>query len=125
MRAAALGAMALGIVLVLLSVAWTTIFPSSAKWTPDKEAHWQKVKGRMHSLSFVISDPKQADARRGQDAMSAKAEFDKLKLEDDELRAQFSSAYDTPRTTSTILKWSGLSIAAVGVVGWYAANQSR
>jgi hypothetical protein len=79
----------------------------------------------MHALSFVISGPKQANPRTGQDSASAKAEFDKLKLEDDELKADFSSAYDTPRTTSTILKWSGLSIAAVGIIGWYAVNQSR
>jgi hypothetical protein len=125
MRAAAMAVMALGLLLVVLSAAWTSIFPSSAKWTLDKEAHWQKVKGRMHTLSFVMSDPKQADPRARQDAASAKAEFDKLKLEDDVLKADFSSAYDTPRTTSTILKWTGLSIAGVGVIGYYAVNQSR
>jgi hypothetical protein len=125
MKSAAMGTIALGILLVVLSAAWTTIFPSSARWTPDKESHWQKVKGRMHTLSFVVSDPKQADVRSRQNATSAKAEFDKLKLEDDELKADFSSAYDTPRTTSTVLKWLGISIAGIGLIGYYAVNQSR
>jgi hypothetical protein len=79
----------------------------------------------MHTLSFVVSDPKQADVRSGQNATTAKAEFDKLKLEDDELKADFSSAYDSPRTTSAVLKWSGISLAVIGLIGFYAVNQSR
>jgi hypothetical protein len=26
---------------------------------------------------------------------------------------------------STVLKWSGLSLAVVGLIGWYAVSQSR
>ncbi len=54
-----------------------------------------------------------------------KAEYEKLRVENDQLNADFKSATESPKTTSTILKWSGISIALVGIVGWYAVNQSR
>jgi hypothetical protein len=61
----------------------------------------------------------------GPDIGQAKAEYDKLKIENDQLAAEFSGVYDTPRTLATVLKWTGLSLALVGVIGWYAVSQSR
>jgi hypothetical protein len=125
MKQATIGLIGLGFALLLLSGLWTVIFPASSRWTPDKEARAQKVKARLHSLSFVVGNPQHASMHSGQDTGQAKAEFDALNTEHDQLNADFASATETPRTISNFLKWSGLSLAAVGLVGWYAVNQSR
>jgi hypothetical protein len=44
--------------------------------------------------------------------------------ESEQLNAEFQSAYDRPNTISSILKWTGLSLAAIGIIGWYAARNA-
>ena len=125
MRQASFGLVAVGFALLLLSGVWTVIFPASNGWTPEMEARAQKVKARLHSLSFVVSSPKPVSMHSGPDPAQAKSEFDSLKVENDQLNAQFSSAYNGPRTTSSFLRWSGISLAVLGLIGWYAVSQSR
>jgi hypothetical protein len=125
MKIAATGALGLGLLLLLLSAAWTSIFSASAQWTPAKEEQTQKIKARLHSLSFVVDNPKYVSTHSASETGKTKAEFEALKQENDQLNAEFSSAYNTPRTTAKVLQWSGISLAAVGIIGWYAANQSK
>jgi hypothetical protein len=125
MKLAATGAISLGLLLLLLSAAWTSIFPASARWTPDKEEQAQKVKSRLHSLSFVVDNPKYVSTHSASETGKTKAEFEALKQENEQLNADFSSAYGGPRTTAKALQWSGISLAVVGIIGWYAVNQSR
>ena len=54
-----------------------------------------------------------------------KVEYEKLRIESDQLNAEFKDATEGPKTTSSILKWTGISLALVGLVGWYAVKQSR
>jgi hypothetical protein len=61
----------------------------------------------------------------GPDRGEAKQEFDTLKKEYDELSSQFQSAQQHPHTVSKVMKWSGIALAALGLIGWYATNQSR
>jgi hypothetical protein len=124
MKAVVSGLIAFGLFLFLLSAAWSTIFPATARWTDEKAKRSTEVKGKLHNLAFVVNAPK-PNLQRGQDIGQLKAEYEQLKKENEELNADFGSAAETPKTVSTILKWSGLSIAAVGVIGWYAVNQSR
>ena len=42
----------------------------------------------------------------------------------EELKTQFESAYNSPRTASGILKWTGISLAGLGIVGWLAVRNS-
>jgi hypothetical protein len=63
--------------------------------------------------------------QRGQDIGQLKAEYEQLKKENAELDAEYTSAADTPKTVAKFLKWSGISIAIVGIISWYAVNQSN
>jgi hypothetical protein len=54
-----------------------------------------------------------------------KAEYEQLKKENAELDAEYTSAADTPKTVARFLKWTGLSLALVGIIGWYAVSQTR
>ena len=80
------------------------------------------------SRRSLIARLEQAQARRNaasNDIGQAKAEYEQLKVENAQLAAEFSGVYDTPRTLATVLKWSGLSLALVGIIGWYAVSQAR
>jgi hypothetical protein len=126
MKQVMFGILGLGVVLLLLSGVWVSIFSGESGWTPEKANRWGQVKERMHNLAFIVNAPPGTiKMHRGPDIGQAKAEYDKLKVENDQLSAEFSGVYDTPRTMSTFLKWSGVSLALVGVIGWYAVNQSR
>ena len=61
----------------------------------------------------------------GQDIGKLKAEYDELQKEVTQLNADFTSAAETPHTVAKFLKWTGISLAAFGLIGWYAVNQSR
>jgi hypothetical protein len=54
-----------------------------------------------------------------------KTEFDNLLKENDQLNAEFTAVHDQPGRTAAFLRWSGIAVAIVGIVGWYAVNQSR
>ena len=67
-------------------------------WTPANEGHWIATRGKLIRASF-----------ENYEAFSA----------------EFYSIHDRPYTVAKILKWSGISLAVIGVIGLYAANQSR
>jgi hypothetical protein len=102
------------------------MFSGQSTFTDEMAHRWGEVKQRLHNLAFIVNAPPGTiKMHSGQDIGQAKAEYDKLKIEDADLAAKFSGVYDTPRTLATILKWSGLSLAIVGLIGWYAVGQLR
>jgi hypothetical protein len=121
----AISLIALGALLLVLSGVWTSIFSGESRWTSEKAARSAKVKERLYNLAFVLNAPGGPSMQKGQDLGVMKAEYEQLKKENDELNAEFKSASEGPKTTSGYLKWSGIAFALVGVVGWYAVNQSR
>jgi hypothetical protein len=122
----ALGITGLGLLLLVLSLAWVSLFSGKSGFTDEKAHRWGEVKQRLHNLAFVVNAPPGTiKMHGGSDLGQAKAEYDQFKVENDQLAAEFSGVYDTPRTLATVLKWTGLSLALVGVIGWYAVSQSR
>lgn len=116
----------LGLLMVALSGVWTSLFPGSSAWTDEKAKHWSEVKDRLNALSPIVNAvPGRQKMHGGPDPIQAKAEFEKLKAENEQLAADFTGTYNAPRTTSAVLKWGGISLAVVGLIGWYAVNQTR
>ena len=123
MKSAVLGAIVLGFVLFIASALWSTIFPATNSWTPEKAARLSEVKSKINDLGFQLE--KAGRMHAGKDPGPLKAEYDTLRKEFDELKIAFESAAERPQTVSKFLKWTGLSLAAIGIIGWYAVNQSR
>jgi hypothetical protein len=122
----ALGITGLGLFLLVLSFVWVSMFSGQSAFTKEKSDRWSEVKNRLHNLAFIVNAPPGTiKMHSGPDIGQAKAEYDQLKIENAQLAAEFSGVYDTPRTLATVLKWSGLSLAIVGLIGWYAVSQSR
>lgn len=119
-----LGLIGLGVLLLLLSGLWSTLFPATANWTPEMERRWQTVKARIHSLSFHLGETSPANLPRGMTPTSVKNEYDALQKENAQLEAAYSSAADRPKVVAGVLRWTGIGIAALGIVGWMGVRGS-
>jgi hypothetical protein len=120
------GLIGLGVLLLLTGVVWANWFSGGSGFTLEKAERWNEVKNRIHNLAFVVNAPPGTiKLHKGQDIGQAKAEFEALKKESEQLEAEYSGAYESPKTTAKVLRWTGLSLAVIGVIGWYAVNQSN
>jgi len=120
----AFGLIGLGFLLLILSGFWTSLFPGTSMWTPEKAERQSTLHHRLHNLAFIVGSSQSPSMHRGSDAGKAKQEYDELKKESDALDAEFQTAHDRPKTTARILKWTGISLAIIGLIGWYAVSQT-
>jgi hypothetical protein len=124
MKVAAPALIVCGLLLFVLSNLWTVLFSSASNWTEEKAKRSAEIKARLSNLGPLVNSPTPT-VHRGPDPASYKAEYESLKKENEQLNSEFTSAAERPHTISKVLKWSGISLAAFGIVGWYATNQSR
>jgi hypothetical protein len=126
MKATTAGLIGLGIVLFLLSGLWTTIFNGRSTWTDEKARRLGEIRNRMSTLGFLIDQPViPGNEQSAQNKAAVMKEVEELRTERTALALDYSSAHDTPILVAQILKWSGISVALVGIVGWYAVAQKR
>jgi hypothetical protein len=119
------GTIAVGLLLLVLGSLWQSVFTGASSWTLEKDARWTEVKDRLHVLRFAIGDgERRASVHGGPDLVKAKTEFNALKEENDRLTEEFNGIRDRPNVMSKIFRWSGISLAALGLIGWYAVKQS-
>ena len=129
-------AIGLGFLLLVLSGVWSTLFPATSVWTDAKAERRADVQDRIHNLRYLLVSqanprsfhshapkvPENPQQRR--DPVALQAELAKLMQENEQLNAEFQSAYDRPNTIAGVLKWSGISLAVIGVIGWYAVKNT-
>ena len=132
----AFGAMGLGFLLLALSTIWPTVFPATSAWTDQKAERRAEIQDRIHNLRFQLlaqNNPRSFHSHAPvddvtpatrRDPAALEAELAKLTEESDQLNAEFQSAYDRPNTISSVLKWTGISLAAIGIIGWYAVKNT-
>jgi hypothetical protein len=117
------GALGLGFFLLLLSTLWSSLFPATSTWTNEKATRSADVKARMAYLGGIVNSPN-GKGRSAAEVEKAKTEFEALKAENEQLNSEFTSAAETPQTLARVMKWSGISLAAIGIIGWYAASKT-
>jgi hypothetical protein len=117
----AFGLLGVGFFLLILSTVWPSLFPAISTWTDEKAVRSADIKARLPYVLAIVNGQKKASPA---EVEKAKAEFDELKKEDDQLNAEFTSVAETPQTVAKYLRWSGIGLAIVGLIGWYATKQS-
>jgi hypothetical protein len=118
-----MGAIALGFVLLLASGLWSTLFPPTRTWTVDKASRLSEIKARINDLGAQLYKAK-GRTYGGADPGPIQAEYDVLTKEFDQLKTDFESTTGRTQKTATVLKWTGISLATLGIIGWYAVKQS-
>jgi hypothetical protein len=119
----AFGAIGLGFLLVAISLLWSTLFPANASWTTEKATRMSEIKAELNDLSAKLYAA-QKRTYGGPDPGTMKVEYDRLLAEHEQLKVDFETISERPNTIARVCKWAGLSLAAIGVIGWYAAKQS-
>lgn len=120
MKIAAMSAIAFGILLLVVGSAWTSIFRAESTWTDSKAERLVAVQARIPYLGAQTKR-----LRPGPDLTKTQDELDALEKEKAELSNEFNSVTKRPSATAKFLRWSGISLGLVGIIGWYAVNQSR
>jgi hypothetical protein len=123
MKAVSIGAVAIGFTMLVLSTLWASLFPPSSSWTAEKSARASEIKARLSNLGPLVMSPSRG-THSGPDPGTLAAEFEALKKEEQQLNAEFESARDNPQTMKGILKWSGIGLAVLGLIAWYATKSS-
>ena len=117
------GSIGLGFLLLVLGSLWTNLFRAESSWTEEKALRSTEVQTRLSNLGPLVKSTKPR-MHAGPDPGTLKAEFDALQKENEQLNAEFESAVDRPNTLAKILKWSGITLAIVGLIGWYAVREA-
>jgi hypothetical protein len=117
------GMIVVGVLLIVVSSLWAYLYPGTSSWTDEKATRAAEVKARLSDLGPLVNPPVRR-MHSGPDPASLKAEFDALQKENEQLDADFKSAAERPNVISKMLKWSGISLAVLGIVGWYAVKQT-
>ncbi|WP_428307655.1 hypothetical protein [Lacipirellula sp.] len=116
-------AVVVGMVLLLTSFAWGTIFPASAGWTEEKSLRMSELKGRAHTLVTQVAAAKEKPSMHGgSNAAELEAEFEKVKAELKELADELDGRIESPKTTSTILRYAGIAFVVAGGLVVYASK---
>jgi hypothetical protein len=120
----ALVAVALGFILLIVGSLWSNFSSSNSSWTKEKADRLVKVKDRLIVLGGVVNATTPPRMHGGLDPASAKVEYDALAKENETLNAEFEAAATSPKKTSKLLRWSGIALAAIGLIGYYAIKQN-
>jgi hypothetical protein len=120
MKSIPLVAVVLGLVLLLGSFTWALIFPSSASWTAEKDARMGELGRKGHVLGGELDAAQRRPSMHGRSAADIEAEYNQAKEEMAQMRAEFESVRDGPKTVATILRWVGVVCVAVGAFVSYS-----
>jgi hypothetical protein len=120
-----MGLIGVGVLLVIISGVWASMFPGTASWTPEKAERLTELRRTLHNLAIAASSqPGSINPRVAASPAAAKADYDRLKPECDALLAEVKATSARPNNTATMLRWTGISLAGLGLVGWFAVRQA-
>ncbi len=108
-------AAALGLVLVVMSLLWGVFFPPEDTWTVDKSHRMSELTERAHLLHIKVkkAERKPLTADSGRDA----EEYRAVTTEFATLKSELESAKSRPETVTLGLRWGGLLLTAIGLLG--------
>jgi len=113
----------LGFALLIGSSLWTRLFPPTMSWTEEKARRMSEVKEQLNNLSFLLYNATQRTYGK-HDPAELKEKYDSLLKEHEQLKVDFESATEAPRTVASYLKSTGILLAVLGIIGWYLVRQS-
>jgi hypothetical protein len=139
MKSASFAAILVGLVLLAFSTIASSIFNGRSMWTEElanrRTSNQQRIFGLQAQLIARKSggsaalqshaSPEDVPAAAGKDSAALQADLDALKAQQQTLNDQFNAAHNRPSKFGGALRWSGIILAALGILGWYAANQQN
>jgi hypothetical protein len=120
MKSISLIAVVLGLVLLVGSATWAILFPATNSWTQDRNERMSELSRKAHNLGGELDTAQRRPSMHSRSAADIEAEYNQVKEELAQLRGEFESKRDGPKTMATILRWTGIACVAVGAFVSYA-----
>lgn len=106
-----------GLLLLVLGLSWSSLFPPARNWTPEQNERLIKLGGEVKKLRFaIIQAENNPNMHGGENAATLKAKHAGVREEYDVLQSDFESVRDAPAATGGALKWVGIVVAGLGAV---------
>jgi len=115
-------ALGLGVLLLLASFLWSSLFPATASWTEAKNGRMVELQNEAHKLLYLAERARSRPQIDGPSPEEARAKFEEAKAELDTLKAEFEGIRDSPQTIATYLQWAGSVAILLGGVGVLVAR---
>ncbi len=114
--AISLGAVGLGVFCVALSLIWGLIFPATNQWTSEKATALSELSDEVHKLMFQAAAAEENPRAYKGNPAEVQAEYREKKAKLAELQQELESIKDSPQTSSSLLRWTGIGLVVVGAV---------
>jgi hypothetical protein len=96
---------------------WGVLFPASRSWTVEKNARMSELSEKGHILGGQLDVAKRRpNMHGGRSAAELEAEYKQVTEELTQLREEFESKRDTPKTMASYLRWSGIAFVVAGAI---------
>lgn len=116
-------AVVLGIVLLVGSAMWGSLFPATRTWTAEKSEQLAELGSETNRLKFAMIEAQQSPSMHsGKNAAEIKQQYEEARARYDELYREFENAKESPQTASAILRWSGIAFIAAGGLAVFATR---
>lgn len=115
--AVSLAAVGLGVFCVALSLAWGILFPATNQWTSEKAAALSALSDEVHKLMFQAAAAEENPSTfKGGNPAEVQAEYREKKAKLAEMQKELESIKDSPQTSSSFLRWTGIGLVVMGAV---------
>jgi len=116
--------MIVGALILVASIAWPSVFPSSTYWSEVDEAELEEMQSRVHNLSYLAAQAEEQPSRR-KPRMSGEefAEYRELREKTQQRLEVRDNAISRPGFISGILRWSGIATLLAGVSIYYVVRE--
>lgn len=121
MKGLSLVAVILGIVFLIVSVAWGALFPATKSWTNEKFEKKAQLGIQVRRLQDeLIVAQKKPSMHGGRSAAVIDGELKTATEQLNVLQAEFEGKRDSPKNASRILQWAGIAFVAAGALAIFA-----
>lgn len=119
-----LAAVAVGALLVAISLVWGLVFSAESRWTPEKSAQMAKLADEVHLLMFKAAEAKERpNMQGGENPGEVIANYKAKQAELEVMKGEFENIKDGPGTTANLLRWTGIGLVLAGGVASMATRE--
>lgn len=109
-----MGAVGLGIFLLVLSAVWGFLFPASNSWTHEKAKRMSEVQDQVHILLYqAVAAKQRPNLKSGKNPAEVQVQYQEAQEELKSLRTEFETLRDRPEAAAKGIRWAGIALVLI------------
>ena len=117
------GLVLIGVVLLLLSAVWPSLFPATNNWTNEKSERLAELGSQTNLLKFqLVEAQNNPQMHAGRNPAELKEQYEQARADYDQLHAEFESARDAPEGLAQSLRGTGIALALIGGLAMFVSR---